>query len=212
MKVSTDQYPCTAVTILEGLLPIRKRPAMYIGDVDWRGYHRLLYGLIENASREFTKNYASFIKITLHKGLQSATVEDDGRGISIDLQPKFNVSQLELLMTTLRVGKSQEIPKVGLSVVNALSSTLQVTVCIGGKQYEQNYECGVPKTELKVIGDTDTTGTKIKFSPDFYIFGKDARFDTLLIREYLEVHSIICGKVNFILVDEDKNTEYVNVD
>jgi len=207
MKSSTDTYPCTSVTVLEGLLPIRKRPSMYIGDVGWRGYHRLLYGLIENALREFTKSYASFVKITLHKGLQSATVEDDGYGISIDLHPKLNVSHLEVLMTTLWVGKSQEIPEVGLSTVNALSSTLQVTVCTGGKQYEQNYECGVPKTDLKVIGDVDSAGTKIKFSPDFDIFGEDTRFNVRLIRGFLEMLSVN-GKSNFTLIDEENNKEY----
>lgn len=210
MKSAANEYPCASVTVLETLLPIRKRPSMYIGDVDWRGYHRLLYGLIENAVTEFTNNYASFIKITLHKGLQSATVEDDGRGIHIDLHPEFNISQLEVLMTTLWVGKSHEIPKVGLSIVNALSSTLQVTVYTGGKQYEQSYECGVPKTELQVIGDTDSTGTKIKFSPDFDIFGKDACFKVQLVHEFLEMLSVN-GKSNFILIDEENNKKYTLV-
>src|SRR5437868_3459878 len=135
--MAKSSYTADDITVLEGLEPVRKRPAMYIGGTDSRGYHHLLWEIVDNAVDEVINGYASTIKVTLHKGLQAATVEDNGRGIPVGIMPKYGKSALEIILTTLHAGgkfgsggytHSGGLHGVGASVVNALSEELWVRV------------------------------------------------------------------------------------
>src|SRR5205823_9805482 len=144
---AATQYTEQDIVVLEGLEPVRKRPSMYIGGLDSRGYHHLLWEIVDNAVDEVINGYASTIWVTLHKDGKSVTVEDNGRGIPVDPHPKYkNKSGLELILTTLHSGAkfddrqylhSGGLHGVGSSVVNALSSELVATVRRDGKEHQQ---------------------------------------------------------------------------
>lgn len=210
-----SQYTEQDIVVLEGLEPVRKRPGMYIGGVDSRGYHHLLWEIVDNAVDEVINGYASTIKVTLHKELRSVTVEDNGRGIPTGLMPKYGKSALEIIMTTLHAGgkfgsggytHSGGLHGVGASVVNALSSELWVRVRREEKEFEQGYSRGLAQSELKVIGKARGTGTKLLFRPDSEIFGEKARFDVELIRERLEAKSYLHKGLRIVLIDEEHDT------
>jgi DNA gyrase subunit B/topoisomerase-4 subunit B len=211
----SSKYTEQDIVVLEGLEPVRKRPGMYIGGIDSRGYHHLLWEIVDNSVDEAINGYASTIKVTLHKGLQAATVEDNGRGIPTGIIPKFGKSALEIILTTLHAGgkfgsggytHSGGLHGVGASVVNALSSELWVRVRRDEKEFEQGYARGVPATEIQQVGKARGSGTKTYFRPDAEIFGEKARFDTELVRERLEAKSYLHKGLRILFTDEENST------
>ena len=211
----SNNYTEQDIVVLEGLEPVRKRPGMYIGGVDSRGYHHLLWEIVDNAVDEVINGYASTIKVTLHKGLQAVTVDDNGRGIPVGVMPKYGKSALEIIYTTLHAGgkfgtggytHSGGLHGVGASVVNALSEELWVRVRREEKESEQGYARGVAVTPVRTVGKARGSGTKIYFRPDPEIFGEKARFDVELVRERLEAKSYLHKGLRVIFIDEESGT------
>src|SRR6266436_3230131 len=181
MAVRKTNYTGADIQVLEGLEPVRKRPAMYIGGTDTKGYHHLLWEIVDNSVDEVINGFATHIQVTLHKDAKSVTVSDDGRGIPVDIKKEFKKSALELVLTTLHAGGkfsaaqyqfSGGLHGVGSSVVNALSEELVATIRRDGANWEQRYERGVAVTKGKKLGPARGTGTSIYFRPDPQIFGK----------------------------------------
>lgn len=204
-------YTAKDIDVLEGLEPVRKRPAMYIGGTDTHGYHHLLWEILDNAVDEAINGYASRIEVTLDADHHGATVTDNGRGIPVDTHPKFKKSALELILTTLHAGgkfegKSYQVAGglhgVGASVVNALSSELTATVWRGAKTYSQSYRRGKPSSKLKRGSKTSKRGTSIHFRPDTDIFGKRAAFDSSRVAERLEAKTYLHRGLKISFIDQ----------
>src|ERR1700759_700424 len=168
-------YTAQSIEVLEGLEPVRKRPAMYIGGVDSRGFHHLLWEIVDNSVDEAINGHAKRIDVTIDADKKGTIVVDDGRGIPVDMHPKFKRPALELILCTLHAaGKfdgdsykvSGDLHGVGSSVVNALSSELTVTVKRDGKEYRQTFARGAPTSKLKTLGDSRQHGTSTHFRPD----------------------------------------------
>jgi len=203
-------YTAKDIDVLEGLEPVRKRPAMYIGGTDAHGYHHLLWEILDNSVDEAINGHASRIEVELDADHRGATVTDNGRGIPVDTHPKFKKSALELILTTLHAGGKFEgtsyqvaggLHGVGASVVNALSSDLTATVWRGGKTYSQPYKRGKASAKLKRGGKTSKRGTSIHFRPDADIFGKRAAFDSKRVVERLEAKSYLHRGLKIVFVD-----------
>ncbi len=184
-------YGASSIQVLEGLEAVRKRPAMYIGDINLKGLHHLVYEVVDNSIDEALAGYASHIEVTINED-NSITVVDDGRGIPVDMHEKEKKSALEVVLTVLHAGGkfdkgsykvSGGLHGVGVSCVNALSTYLRAEVRRNGKVYMQEYSCGKPTSELQIIGDSTTTGTSVTFKPDGSIFVDTIyNYDTLANR------------------------------
>ncbi len=173
-KAQEGQYTAKDIQIMEGLSAVRKRPAMYIGDTGLYGLHHLVYEVVDNSVDEALAGFCKHISVVIHQD-NTIAVEDDGRGIPVDIHPKLNKSALEVVMTILHAGGKFEkkayrvsggLHGVGVSVTNALSKSLTVEVKRDGKKYAQTYERGIPVTEVKIVGDAEGTGTTVTFCPD----------------------------------------------
>ena len=178
MAQENEEYSASNIQVLEGLEAVRKRPAMYIGDISEKGLHHLVYEVVDNSIDEALAGFAKKIDVTINQD-NSITVIDDGRGIPVDMHEKEHKSALEVVLTVLHAGGkfdkgtykvSGGLHGVGVSCVNALSKYLRAEVHRNGKAYVQEYAYGKPTTELKVIGESNHTGTCITFLPDDSIF------------------------------------------
>jgi len=186
-----DQYTAQRITVLEGLSAVRKRPSMYIGNVATEGLHHLVYEVVDNSIDEALAGYCNHIRIHIHQD-NSVTVDDNGRGIPVDLHEKENVPAVQVVMTKLHAGGkfdtstykvSGGLHGVGVSVVNALSEWLEVEIRKEGKVYHQRYERGEPVTPLVIDRETQKRGTRITFKPDPLIFtDREISFDVLAQR------------------------------
>ena len=208
-----SNYKASDIEVLEGLEAVRRRPSMYIGGVDHRGLHHLLWEVIDNSVDEFLAGHADTIKVTLHKDGEALTVGDNGRGIPVDKHPKYKKSALEVILTTLHAGgkfsdknyaRSGGLHGVGSSVVNALSSEMVATVHRDGFEWVQRYKRGRPTTPVKKSKPFKGHGTIIYFRPDDEIFRRIA-FSTDTIRQHLEDISYIHAGLKIRFTDEAKN-------
>jgi DNA gyrase subunit B/topoisomerase-4 subunit B len=204
-------YTAQDIQVLEGLEPVRKRPAMYIGGTDATGYHHLLWEIVDNSVDEVINGYATRIEVTLHDDGRTVTVADDGRGIPVDVMAKYKKPALEVILTTLHSGGKFEqgnyihsggLHGVGSSVVNALSSKLVAEVRRDGKKWVQEYAKGHALTKLKSAGSAKGTGTTITFEPDSEIFGLKQKFDAELIRDRLEARSYLHRGMEVVFRDQ----------
>src|SRR5438876_7623126 len=202
-------YTAEQIQVLEGREHVRRRPSMYIGSTSTTGLHHLVYEVVDNAVDEALAGYARKIVVTLFAD-GSVQVDDDGRGIPVDIHKKEGLSALELVMTRLNAGGkfggggykvSSGLHGVGVSAVNFLSERLQVWVHRGGKVYQQEYERGVPKFAVKSVGKTDRTGTIVRFWPDPQIF-PDTKFDREVIHHRLREMAYRNKRLEIALADE----------
>lgn len=213
-KTNNGDYSAESIQVLEGLEAVRKRPAMYIGDISTRGLHHLVYEVVDNSIDEALAGYCTEINVFIHKD-DSITVIDNGRGIPVDMHEKEQRSALEVVMTVLHAGGkfnkdsykvSGGLHGVGVSCVNALSATLIASVYRDGKEYIQEYSKGDPLYAVKEVGPSNMQGTKIYFKPDDTIFITTTfNFDILASR--LRELSFLNKGIKLSLTDEREQVE-----
>lgn len=211
-----NDYSAVNIQVLEGLEAVRKRPAMYIGDIGAKGLHHMIWEVVDNSIDEAMAGYCDEIKVEIQED-NSVTVSDNGRGIPVDLHVKENRSALEVVMTVLHAGGkfdkdtykvSGGLHGVGVSCVNALSGDLKATVYSrDGKIYQQEYQKGIPMYDVKPVGETDVTGTTIHFKPDNTIFTQsEFNYETVATR--LRELSFLNAGIKIFLTDyRDKNDD-----
>ncbi len=221
-NLNKGNYSADNIQVLEGLEAVRKRPAMYIGDISVKGLHHMVWEVVDNSIDEALAGYCTEIKVTIHED-NSITVSDNGRGIPVELHTKEKRSALEVVMTVLHAGGkfdkdtykvSGGLHGVGVSCVNALSDHLKATIYRDGHIYQQEYKRGVPEYQVKVIGDSELTGTEIHFKPDKSIFiVHEYTYETVATR--LRELAYLNAGIRIFLRDErekDENGEIKDVE
>jgi DNA gyrase subunit B len=205
------EYEAENIKILDGLDAVRKVPSMYIGNTNIEGLHHLVYELVDNSIDEALEGHCDTISVTIHRD-NSVAVEDNGRGIPVALHKGENMSALEVVLTKLHAGGkfdkdtyrfSAGLHGVGLSVVNALAEYLEVEIRRGGKVYFQRYERGVRASDLQVVGNTEKTGTKVRFRPDSTIF-ETMEFSHEILSQRMREISFLNNGIHIVLTDERK--------
>ncbi|WP_020007134.1 DNA topoisomerase (ATP-hydrolyzing) subunit B [Salinicoccus albus] len=207
---NAEQYGAGQIQVLEGLEAVRKRPGMYIGSTASKGLHHLVWEIVDNSIDEAMAGYATTINLTIEED-NWVKVTDNGRGIPIDIQEKMGRPAVEVILTVLHAGGkfggggykvSGGLHGVGSSVVNALSEKLEVYVHLDGKIHHQTYSRGVPDFDLKVIGDTDKTGTMIRFKADTQIFTETTEYDLDSLQHRTKELAFLNKGLNINLIDE----------
>ncbi len=213
-KTTAKDYSAKSITVLKGLNPVRKRPAMYIGDVGKRGLHHLVYEVVDNAIDEALAGYCDKVTLTIGKD-GAVTVTDNGRGIPVDIHKDEKRPAVEVVMTVLHAGGkfdkgtykvSGGLHGVGVSVVNALSEWLKVEVERDGQKHEIDFERGTVKNKLKSIGKTKKRGTKVTFMPDTSIF-KDTWFEWDILADRMRELAFLNKGLSIKMKDEREDSE-----
>ena len=214
--MADEDYDAGKIQVLEGLEAVRKRPSMYIGSTDTHGLHHLVYEVIDNGIDEAMGGFCDEIIMTMNED-GSISVQDNGRGIPIDLHPKYKRPALEIVMTKLHAGGkfdnkaykvSGGLHGVGVSVVNALSVWLEAKVEVDGKVYFQRFERGIPAGDMKIIGDTERRGTTVTFFPDDQIF-ETLVFDYNVLSSRLRELAFLNKGIKISVVDKTKKMEKI---
>ncbi len=217
-EAQNKNYGADSIQVLEGLEAVRKRPAMYIGDVGVKGLHHLVYEVVDNSIDEALAGYCKNIAVTIHED-NSISVQDDGRGIPTGINTKEQKSALEIVMTVLHAGGkfdkntykvSGGLHGVGVSCVNALSTVLQVTVHREGKIFEQEYRTGIPQYDVREIGTSDKTGTFVHFWPDTSIF-QETVYKKDILEGRLRELAYLNKRIRITLTDLRETDEAGNV-
>ena len=209
--MSTEsEYGASSIQVLKGLEAVRKRPGMYIGSTGQKGLHHLVYETVDNSIDEAMAGYCDKIVVVLEKD-DVVRVEDNGRGIPVDIHPTEKISALELVLTRLHAGGKFEksaykvsggLHGVGVSCVNALSEWMEATVKLNGHIYRQYYEKGIPKTKVEIIGDTDEHGTTIRWKADKSIFTVTTNYDWDILIQRLKELAFLNNGIVIIFRDE----------
>ncbi|MDX9834037.1 MAG: DNA topoisomerase (ATP-hydrolyzing) subunit B [Desulfobulbus sp.] len=214
-ELTKELYGAEQIKVLDGLQAVRKRPSMYIGNTAEEGLHHLIYEVVDNSIDEALAGHCDMISVVIHED-NGVTVEDNGRGIPVDMHPTENMSALELVMTTLHAGGkfdhstykvSGGLHGVGVSVVNALSSRMVVEIRRNGKIYQQTFEYGARASNLEVIGTSEATGTKIFFLPDEGIFTETTAFKYEIVKTRLRELTFLNSNIRITLKDERDGAE-----
>lgn len=210
MSMNEQSYDESQIQVLEGLEAVRKRPGMYIGSTSARGLHHLVWEVVDNSIDEALAGYADTIDVIVHED-NSVTVIDNGRGIPVGEHPKLKKSSLEVVMTVLHAGGkfggggykvSGGLHGVGVSVVNALSEKVVVEVRRDGHIYQQEYRRGAPQYDIRIIGNTEGTGTKTTFHPDPEIFTETTVFDYSILLTRIRELAFLNKGINITITDE----------
>ncbi|HKK18139.1 MAG TPA: ATP-binding protein, partial [Opitutales bacterium] len=210
-----DVYDSSKIQKLEGLEGVRKRPDMYIGDTNERGLHHCVFEIVDNSIDEALAGYCSQITVSIHND-GSCSVEDDGRGIPVDIHPKYKIPALELVMTNLHAGGkfgkgayqvSGGLHGVGAKCVNAVSEWFEVEVRREGKVHKMEFSRGITTSKMKIIGDTKRNGTRIAFSPDPEIFLTTREFKAELLAKRLRELAFLNPGIRIRFVDERNNRQ-----